>query len=405
MPLLAIAASGGADSIALMAEAAKLFDPDRVVVLSVDHGTRPAAAKERAHVACLSDRWGFAFAELRIGPVAPNQGAWRAARLQALLGYCEARGIARLWLGHHADDAIETAALRLLASGNLASLAGISAVRHTGNVRIERPLLAHSSRALRRDLMAEGLVWHEDPSNRDRHYRRVAVRRLLRAEARAEAADLVRRTGLWRQEREQLLSDAWTLAACRGPAGQLWLRPAVLRRLPPDLAADILRKAALGVAGREQRLRHADFAAVVRSDDASGQLGGVKIWPVAGKWLIGRDYRHIREETPLMPGAEVQWDGRFRLRLRAEPRSGGWRAARVGLAGARRLHLDLPAAWAASSLGIWCGKSLVAAPEFDCWNGRCGQLLRAALTWNRINRTDSDLFRVAPSQEAPILRQ
>lgn len=405
MPLLAIAASGGADSIALMVEAAERFNPGQVTVLSVDHRTRPAAATERGHVAYLANRFGFAFAELCIGPVSPNQAAWRAARLQTLIAYCEERGIERLWLGHHKDDAIETSALRLLANGNLASLAGISAVRRMGDVWIERPLLARSSRAVRRHLMAQGLAWHEDPSNRDDRYRRVAVRRLLTAGGRTEAASLVRRTGLWREQREQLLSDTWTLAACRGPAGQVWLAPAALRGLPSGLAAAILRKAALSVAGREQRVRKVDFAAVLRSSGPPWQLGGTKIWAVAGKWLIGRDYRHIRDQTPLIAGEEVQWDSRFRLRLRGEPGPGEWGVARVGLDAARRLRLDLPAAWAAASLGIWWGETLAAAPELDYWSGQCAPMLQATLTWNRIDRSDSGLFRVAPSPEAPILRQ
>ena len=172
MPRVAVAASGGADSTALLAEAAGGFPPEQVTVLTVDHGTRTAAAAERAHVQHLAGRFGFSFHALKIGAVAANQAAWRKARLAALLDYCRAHGISRLWLGHHRDDAVETAALRLLAGGKLPSLAGISAVRSEQGVAIERPLLDRSARAVRRGLMANGLAWYEDPSNRNCRYRR-----------------------------------------------------------------------------------------------------------------------------------------------------------------------------------------------------------------------------------------
>lgn len=404
MRLLAVAASGGADSTALIAEAANHFPAQHVTVLSVDHRTRASASAERCHVRTMASRFGFAFQELRIGPVATNQAAWRAARLDALLDYCRDNRIGCLWLGHNRDDAVETAALRLLAGGNLPSLAGISAVRCLSDVRVERPLLNRSARAIRRGLMARGYAWYEDPSNRQERYRRVAIRRLLTGVGRGNAADLVHRTGEWRERRDLLIASAWEQAASRGAHGSLWLSPAVMRGLPDGLAAALLRRAALTASGREQRLRNVDFADAVRRDPVMQDLGGAKLWSADGRWLIGRDYRHIQVRLPLIPGQAQRWDARYALRLKTDLGREGWQAARLGLHAARRLQLNLPAAWAAAALAIWCGKELVAVPDLAVWLGEHGAELAKNLAWRRLPAMDTGLFRVAPRQGAPILR-
>jgi len=397
MHRVAVAASGGADSIALQLEAARKFPPHHVTVLSVDHRTRPSAATERAHVAAIAAQLGFEYQELRIAPVRANQAAWRDARLDALIEYCRTHGIGTLWLGHHRDDAVETAVLRLLAGGNLSSLAGISAARQEAAVQVERPLLNRSSRQVRRELMAKGFGWYEDLSNRNDHYRRVAVRGLLSSDReRAKPASLVHRTAHWRAARELLLADAWRLAVRTGAAGSLSLNPTIMQRLPLNMAEALLRQAALLAAGREQRLRHAGFAAALASDQPPWQLGGVRVWAHQGQWLVGRDYRHVRDVVSLQPNSEIGWDARYRLIVPSHLPPGDWRVARLGLPAARGLRLDLPAEWAAAEFAIWNGPILTAVPVFDVWNGAPGTFWRENLTWNPLNVAEIGLFRVAP---------
>lgn len=393
---LAVAASGGADSTALIAEAAAHFPPEQVIVLTVDHGTRPAASAERAHASALAAQFGFAARELTIGHAAANQAAWRKARLDALVRFCGENGIPRLWLGHHRDDSVETAALRLLADGNLASLAGISAERWDRGVAIERPLIGRPARRLRRDLMAQCLAWCEDPSNRNDRYRRVAVRRLLAAMPARPAADLVRETAAWRERRDLLVASASRLAVRMGPLGSLWLCPVALGSLPGPLAEAVLRRAALTAAGREQRIRNIDPAGALRTDEFPLSLGGARVWSLADGWLVGRDYRHIQDQVMLPAGRTVCWDARYRLSLAEGADGEPWRAARLGLRQARLLHIGLPAEWAAASLAVWRGPEFVAAPELGVWRGVAGEGLRAALAWQRLPAPNSGVFRLAP---------
>ncbi len=394
---LAVAASGGADSIALLFQAAHKFSSQHVIALSVDHRTRPSAAAERSHVAAVAARLGFRVHTLQIEPARPNQAAWREARLQALVQFCKAHGVGTLWFGHHRNDAEETAALRLLAEGNLSSLAGISAARCEAGIRIERPMLNRSSRQIRRELMARGTGWFEDPSNRDLHYRRVAVRSLLdQASNKVGQAVLVRRTAHWRAAWDRLLDDAWRLAVTVDPTGALMLKPAILQGLPPVLAEALLRQAARVAAGRDQRLRQADFQGALASGCPPWQLGGVRVWAHAGLWLAGRDYRHVRDVAPLVSGQEMTWDARYALALPPVLPPGDWRAARLGLPAARGLHLDFPAEWAAAALAVWDGPTLIAVPAFQVWNGAYAAFWQKKLAWSGLNQPNTGLFRVAP---------
>ena len=398
---LAIAASGGADSTALIVEAAARFPSEKVIVLTVDHRTRATAAFERAQVKRLACEYGFAFAELVIEPVTASQAAWRRARYDVLLDYCRSRRVPKLWLGHHADDLIETTAIRLLANGKLPALAGMSAERRDGDILIERPLLNHSARSIRQSLAGRGIVWCEDPSNADMRYRRVAVRALLE-QSKYAPSSLVRRTGTWRADLEQLIGHAWQLTVRNGPYGSQVLCPDFLSRLPLPVAAALLKRAAVNVVGREQRVRNVDFASALKSETPPEQLGGARVWPVAEGWLVGRDFRHIQDQIPLS-SVELTWDARYRLRLTRKLTENGWVARRLGVAEARRLRLALPAEWAAALLSLWCDDELIAVPDLGVWRGEKGDTLRHCLTWRRIAGADTSVFRVAPEVEAPIL--
>ena len=407
---LAVAASGGADSTALILLAAQDRAPEDVTILTVDHHSRSAATKERAYVAALAARFGFSVVELSAYASTKNQGAWRKARMAALLNHCRAYEIPCLWLGHHRDDSIETAAMRLLAGGNLSACAGMSAARKACGICIERPLLHLSARALRRRLMAEGLGWFEDPSNRNTWYRRVAVRRLLAAAPFMEQEKLVLSTGRFRQRMELLVNAIWRLVAKFNDDAAVRLDSATLRRLPMELTAILLHRAAVAVAGREQRVRQVDFLGIVESsvsqdtdyERSHWQLGGVQAWLSQTEWLVARDFRHIQHVTSLTVGQTIEWDARYRLVATAPLPPGRWRVSRVGNREARRLRSDKKAECLAASLGIWCGPEFMAVPDLGVWRGEAGAALRETLSWYRLPPPCNDAFQLAPPTEAPI---
>ncbi len=178
---LAVAVSGGPDSLALLLLAATAF-PGRTRALTVDHGLRAAAAGEAALVAAVCAGLHVPHATLRWEGEKPGgslQAAARAARYRLMRGWCAANAVPSLLTAHHADDQAETLLLRL-ARGSGGGLSGIRARRDLGDgVTLLRPLLGVRRTALAAIVAAAGLTPVDDPANRDPRYDRTHARTLL----------------------------------------------------------------------------------------------------------------------------------------------------------------------------------------------------------------------------------
>ncbi|HSO54955.1 MAG TPA: tRNA lysidine(34) synthetase TilS [Actinomycetes bacterium] len=167
---VAVAVSGGADSLALLHGLRALAGPRgwRLAVLTVDHGLRPGSAGDAAFVADHAKALGLPALVRTLGPgdLAPHrqagpEGAARAARYGALWPAADELGCAWLATGHTLDDQAETVLLQLLRGTGPDGLAGM-AVR---SGRLLRPLLRARRADTRACCTAIGLAWREDPTN------------------------------------------------------------------------------------------------------------------------------------------------------------------------------------------------------------------------------------------------
>lgn len=181
---LAVAVSGGPDSLALLLLAHRAYGA-RVRALTVDHGLRPESADEAAAVAAVCAEIGVRHVTLRwqgAKPPANRQAAAREARYRLMADWCCREGVAWLATAHHADDQAETLLLRLGRGAGLGGLAGVRAKRDLGDgVTLLRPLLDRRRSELAAIVAAAGLSAVDDPSNRDDRYDRTRVRKLLAA--------------------------------------------------------------------------------------------------------------------------------------------------------------------------------------------------------------------------------
>lgn len=178
---LALAVSGGADSLALMALAAAAFG-GRAQVLTVDHGLRRESAAECAMVQQRAAEVGLDAHLLRLDLDATGnvQARARAARYAALAARCRALGIGLLLTAHHLDDQAETLLLRLARGSGVRGLCGIRPRSEIAGLRVLRPLLDCRRAELAAVVAAAGWTPAVDPSNDSPHYDRTAARRLLR---------------------------------------------------------------------------------------------------------------------------------------------------------------------------------------------------------------------------------
>jgi tRNA(Ile)-lysidine synthase len=181
---IAVAVSGGPDSLALLNLVAHAF-PDQSAALTVDHGLRAASAAEAATVAALCGTLGIPHAILPwcgSKPGANIQAAARTARYALMGAWCAAHGVSLLLTAHHADDQAETLLMQLQRGSGVAGLAGIRTARPlVPGVTLVRPLLKLRRTDLAAIVKNAGWVPVDDPSNADPRYGRTRIRALLAA--------------------------------------------------------------------------------------------------------------------------------------------------------------------------------------------------------------------------------
>lgn len=179
---LALAVSGGPDSMALLTLAAAAF-PGRIVAATVDHRLRAAGADEARMVAEWCGTHEIAHTTLAIKePIGASavQGRARDRRYALLFDWAIAAGVACLATAHHADDQAETFLMRAARGAGVAGLGGIRAYQQVGAIALIRPLLDWRVAELRAVAVAHALPFVDDPSNADPHYERTQFRGLLR---------------------------------------------------------------------------------------------------------------------------------------------------------------------------------------------------------------------------------
>lgn len=190
---LAIAVSGGPDSMALLALAAAAW-PGQVIAATVDHGLRTDAAGEAAMVATFcalgaspppsgNRQKRAAHTTLRLNTplgAANLQANARTARYALLTEWAHEHRATILATAHHADDQAETFLMRAARGSGLAGLAAIRPKRQLDHgIALIRPLLGWRRAELRTLVEAWLLPFVDDPSNMSDRYDRTRFRALL----------------------------------------------------------------------------------------------------------------------------------------------------------------------------------------------------------------------------------
>ena len=187
-PIIALAVSGGPDSLALLHLFARwrtLSSPAQpALVLTVDHGLRTQSAPEAAFVANEARALGLPHETLLWEDPKPQTGLSNAAREARYRLLCErlARETASpraLITAHTQDDQAETLLMRLARGSGVDGLAGIRAERLLSSqhaITLLRPLLAVPKSRLEATLSALGKTWITDPTNADPRFERPRLR-------------------------------------------------------------------------------------------------------------------------------------------------------------------------------------------------------------------------------------
>lgn len=263
MSCLALAVSGGPDSMALLWLAAKWRAGRKtgpaLIVLTVDHGLRPQAKAEARLVARMAAQLGLSQRTLRWRgekPAAGIQAAARDARYHLMGRAARKAGASHLLTAHTLDDQAETILFRMARGSGLRGLAGMHAETKRDGVVLARPLLEVPKTRLIATLRAAQIPFAEDASNRDAKYTRVRWRALMPPLA-LEGLDA---KGLGRFARRMKRADdalqlyateAQTRLCTRGHQGDIRIAREAFAALPDEIALRLLANmiAALTPAG------------------------------------------------------------------------------------------------------------------------------------------------------------
>ena len=183
---LAVALSGGADSVALLAACARKW-PGQVVAWHINHGLQAAAGDFERHCRALCAQLGLPLVVRAVHAHGASgqspEDAARRARYQAFdalapenTAYCAIKSVA---LAQHADDQAETLLLALSRGAGLAGLSAMPAHWRRQGVGYYRPWLAVAGADIRAWARAQELSWVEDPTNTDERYTRNRIRARL----------------------------------------------------------------------------------------------------------------------------------------------------------------------------------------------------------------------------------
>ena len=344
-PLVAVAVSGGPDSMALtlLVERWARQRAGQVWGLTVDHGLRCESAEEARTVAAWLAARGIPHEILPWTGPKPASGvqeAAREARYRLLAGWCRAHGCLHLMTAHHRDDQVETYLIRRRAGSGVDGLAGMSAVRELPGCRLVRPLLAVPRERLAALLAAEGQQFLRDPSNLNPVFERARLRLGTpaaggppAANPPSELAAELREYGRCRIAREQRLQTAAARIVALHPAGFGIVAAAALAGSDAGTAERLLSAIAgcIGVStyparrARLARLR----AALVEEPGRARTLGGCRFVPWRGYILVLRELAASSPPAEIEPGGRISWDRRFSVSLPASA-AGGFTVCYLG---------------------------------------------------------------------------
>jgi tRNA(Ile)-lysidine synthase len=188
-----IAYSGGVDSRVLLDLLVRLKKKGRgsetsfpeLVLVHIDHQIHPDSGSWAKQCKNQAEGLGLSVSIHRVDINNPALGSLeeraRRARYDVFESLLTSDDV--LMLGHHLDDQIETAFMRLLRGSGSRGIGAMPQTRSLGTGQLHRPLLAVSRAAIEEYARDMELSWIEDPSNLssdyDRNFLRLQVLPLL----------------------------------------------------------------------------------------------------------------------------------------------------------------------------------------------------------------------------------
>ncbi len=312
IPKIAIALSGGGDSMALLRMLLEERAPASIIALTVDHRLRETSTAETVQVAAWCKHLGVNHVSLNWQHEKITSGIQakaRKARYDLMAAWCTENQVPVLLTAHTIDDQAETVAMRQSRTTSPKSLSAIWPETQWNGIRIVRPFLHHQRDDLRNYLKSIDQAWIDDPSNTDERFERIRIRNLKPDSKLAELATV---------SQEQIrVSAAEAKRWCDEHLKFDTLGIATLARIEfsslSDLAKDsIIQKLCLNSTELAERQRLSRWIENVETGRRT--LGGM-IFALRKKTIVvAREPKRISPTpTNLAANTPIIWDQRFRI--------------------------------------------------------------------------------------------
>jgi tRNA(Ile)-lysidine synthase len=331
---IAVAVSGGADSLALtfLVHKWSIENDVKIIALTVDHGLRQEAAAEAEKVKNWLAIHKIQHQTLKWeGHKKPSniQAEARDARYNLMAQFCRQNGFKNLLVAHNKEDQAETVLLRLMRGSGVDGLCGMAEEIKFEGIRILRPLLNVPKKYLREFLTDMDQEWIEDPSNKNPIYARVNVRSFIQNSDNADllVSRLVDTAQNMQRSRlfiEKIVSQKVLELVDIRPEGYCVIDSEKFLQLDEEVAYRILSQLIKNIGGEYYKPRFEKLQNLytqIRINDFSNgcTLGGCIIYKSQkknnlGDLVIAREQQDVQADIDIADG-EVIWDNRFVCKL------------------------------------------------------------------------------------------
>lgn len=323
-PTIAVATSGGADSMALLLlahEWARVKN-GKVISLTVNHNLRKEAANEALQVKKWCENHSIehhilCWQHSSVPPISSIQENARNARYKLMTNWCIDNNILHLLVAHHLDDQAETLFFRLARGSGLMGLACMLPHTKIYGINLLRPLLCTAKTRLIATLKAKNQEWIEDPSNQNSAYTRILIRKqlqLVNNDIFAERiANITTKFQKFRGLAENYTKkeiDNWVEVYSHGYA--IINEPRKLSECSFNYLIQILSGNIYPP--RSKKLDIFLKTKILTNSCKTSSFGGLLFEPIKhGRVLVYREPRAISEPCPIRENTPIIWDKRFTI--------------------------------------------------------------------------------------------
>jgi tRNA(Ile)-lysidine synthase len=332
VPAIALAVSGGADSMYLAYMCKNLLEEShlKIICLIVDHKLRVESTEEANFVKQQLESHGLKAEVLTWSTDKPKSNIHsiaREARYSLLIDYCKKHDISHLLTAHTYNDQAETILMRILRGTGVDGLCGIPFESIIQGIKLIRPLLCVKRSEIEGTLKSAGWIWVDDPSNKNTKYERVKIRNYL-AQLPESSLAIQRLNLLGKNSRRvrsclnSMLSEAYTKLCVEGRFKDITLKLDGFINLDEEIALRLLSQALKKTSGKHYppRLESLEklYDEIKHKEHFKKTLWGCEIHLKHGDIHIFRELREVEEKKRLVPNQDNYWDNRYKVNTTEE---------------------------------------------------------------------------------------